>query len=126
MERIKIEEGDRTPGVLFDADRGLLSITGRSTMEDARSFYKEIIEGLDDYAKTPTEILDVTLDYEYFNTASAVQIMQLFKKLDEQDYDFSVVWVYEEDDEDMLEAGYDFDYFLTTAGIRFIEKPEKI
>lgn len=126
MERIKIKETDRAPGVLFDADKGLLSIAGRSTMEDAKIFYKEIIDGLVEYGEDPQRTLDVTLDYEFFNTASARQIMMILKELDNQTFNYSVVWVYEEGDEDMLEAGQDFDFFLTTNAIQFLEKPEEI
>ena len=41
MEKIKIRASKETPSVLFDGNKGLLKIKGRSTSEEPRGFYNE-------------------------------------------------------------------------------------
>jgi hypothetical protein len=46
---------------------------------------------------------------EYFNTSSSKCILDLFKKLERLDgTEVSINWYFEEDDEDMEEAGEDY------------------
>jgi hypothetical protein len=48
---------------------------------------------------------------EYFNTSSSKCILDVFKKLElvrTTGNDVTVLWHYEQDDEDMLEAGEDY------------------
>ena len=50
---------------------------------------------------------------EYFNTSSSKCILDVFKKLESiSDSSVSVKWYYEEDDEDMLEAGEDYEAII--------------
>ena len=57
--------------------------------------------------------------FEYFNTSSSKCLFDIFRKLNivkESGFDLSINWYYEEDDEDMLEAGEDYADLL---GIEF-------
>ena len=57
----------------------------------------------------PSTVLHIQL--EYFNTSSSKCILDLFKKLEvvrTTGNEVVVNWHYEEDDEDMLEAGEDY------------------
>ena len=50
---------------------------------------------------------------EYFNTSSSKCILDVFKKLESiADSEVSIKWFYEEDDEDMLEAGEDYEAII--------------
>lgn len=126
MERIRIHEGERTPEVLFDGNRGILSISGRSIPENPKTFYLEILDGIDEYAKDPQDLLTTTINLEFFNTASARELFKLFKKLDEAGFDVQVIWIYEEGDEDMEEAGRDYNDMVRTLEFEFVEVPEEI
>ena len=53
MERIKIAPEEKTPRVLFDGNKGILEIEGRSISEEPKVFYQEIIDGFDEYKKDP-------------------------------------------------------------------------
>lgn len=121
MERIRIKETKRTPEILFDGDKGILNISGRSFPEDAEEFYKIITDGINDFKKEYDYPLKVTLDFELFNTASARQILALLKEL--KDVASTIRWVYEEGDDDMLESGQDYESIM---GFKFIfeKKPE--
>ena len=45
---------------------------------------------------------------EYFNTASSKIILDIFTAIEKIANDRKVVWHYDKDDEDMLEAGEDY------------------
>ena len=116
MENISIEGTAKTPSVHFSFDDGVLSIVGRSIPENSIEFYKPLIDWIDDYSKTPKTKTEINIQLEYFNTSSSKCILDVFKKLESiqsQGTDVAVNWYYEEDDEDMLEAGEDYDAIIS-------------
>lgn len=115
MENIKIEGTPKTPSVSFDNITGEMTIKGRSIPENSIDFYKPIIDWLDAYATSPGEKTILNMQLEYFNTSSSKCILDVFKKLEnikKSGKDVQVHWHYEEDDEDMLEAGEDYDAII--------------
>ncbi len=53
----------------------------------------------------------MNVQLEYFNTSSSKCILDVFKRLESivnNGHDVIINWHYEEDDEDMLEAGEDY------------------
>lgn len=122
MERIRIGATPKTPEVLLDADKGILIITGRSIAENPEEFYKEVFEGIERYFEETDSLLEVEVDFEYFNTASAKKIMDLFKTL--EGHPSKVYWVFEEGDLDMEEAGMDYQSLFPQLLIELKEKPE--
>ena len=84
---------------------------GRRKCIFAFEFYKPLVDALEAYASAPKDTTDVDIVLEYFNTSSSKCILDVFKKLEKINADSSGVtinWHYEEDDEDMLEAGEDY------------------
>lgn len=124
MERIRIHGEDRTPEVLFDGNKGILSISGRSIPEDTKVIYQEILDGIDEYAKNPVSLLSVIIDLEFFNTSSAKELLYIFRKLDTAEFDTEIIWVYEEGDDDMEEAGRDYNDMVKSIEFEYVEKPE--
>ena len=111
MEKISIEGSPKTPTINFDTDKGFLEIKGRSIPENSIEFYKPLVDSLEKYAGKPQGATNVNIQLEYFNTSSSKCILDVFKKLEAIHKGGSVVtinWHYEEDDEDMLEAGEDY------------------
>ncbi len=111
MESIVIEGTPKTPSVNFDSESGVLQLRGRSIPENSIEFYKPLVEWLDEYAGKPQSKTAVNIQLEYFNTSSSKCLLDLFKKLEvmhKNGSDILVKWYYEEDDEDMLEAGEDY------------------
>lgn len=111
MEKFFIEPTRVTPLVNFDPDEGLLEIKGRSSPENSILFYQKIIDGLDAYAKSGREQFTASFSFEYFNTSSSKCLFDVFKRLsriDEAGIKLIINWYYEEDDEDMMEAGEDY------------------
>lgn len=115
MESIKIEGTPKTPTVTFDNTSGVLTIKGRSIPENSIDFYKPLVDWIEKYAENPNELTVLNMQLEYFNTSSSKCILDVFKKLErisKDGKDVQIRWHYEEDDEDMLEAGEDYDAII--------------
>jgi len=115
MEPIIIEGTPKTPSVKFDEKDGVFEIKGRSIPENSVEFYKPLNEWLDNYMQTPLDKTVVNIRLEYFNTSSSKCILDVFKRLEaihKTKHDVEINWFYEEDDEDMLEAGEDYDSII--------------
>ena len=111
MESIAIEGTTKTPTVIFDAEQSALYIKGRSIPENSIEFYKPLIDWIDQYSSAAAAATIVNIQLEYFNTSSSKCILDVFKKLEGINKNGSAVrvkWFYEKDDEDMLEAGEDY------------------
>lgn len=111
MENLVIEGTPKTPTIKFNPEEGKLLIQGRSIPENSIEFYKPLVDALESYtpAAKPNTHVDIIL--EYFNTSSSKCILDVFKKLEKINLEKEGVvinWHYEEDDEDMLEAGEDY------------------
>ncbi|MCF8391614.1 MAG: DUF1987 domain-containing protein [Bacteroidales bacterium] len=115
MEPIIIDGTAKTPTVKFDSTTGVMEIKGRSIPENSIEFYKPMVDWLDEYAKSSKDQTVVNVQLEYFNTSSSKCILDVFKKLEAINKGGSKVlinWYYEEDDEDMLEAGEDYESII--------------
>lgn len=100
-----------TPLIFFDPDRGLLELRGKSSPENAISFYSKLIAGLHKFAIESKVNLVANFKLEYFNTSSSKCIFDVLKKIalvQQQSKVVSINWYYEVDDEDMYESGEDF------------------
>ena len=123
MENIFIESTPVTPKVNFDADNGLIEISGRSIPENPIKFYTPLIEWLKKYIDAPKELTTVSMKIEYFNTSSSkliFQILKLFEKTHSDEHKVNIKWYYK--DEDMLETGEDYQ-MLIKVPFEIIEDP---
>jgi len=115
MEILEKAGSAKTPTVKFDHTKGILEIKGRSIPENSIDFYKPLVDWLDQYAQAGVTKTIVNIQLEYFNTSSSKCILDVFKKLEtvsKAGNEITVNWFYEEDDEDMLEAGEDYQSIL--------------
>ena len=111
MDPIIIEGTPKTPTVNFDATTGKIEIKGRSIPENSIEFYKPLVDWLEAYGASAQANTVVNIQLEYFNTSSSKCILDIFKKLEniaKAGSEVIINWYYEEDDEDMLEAGEDY------------------
>jgi len=108
MDNLTIEGSAKTPTVEFEG-AGKLLIKGRSIPENSIEFYRPVIDWIGAYGGAPKGVTEVNVQLEYFNTSSSKCILDVFKKLETlSGTEVKVNWYYEEDDEDMLEAGEDY------------------
>jgi hypothetical protein len=116
IEPLKIEPTHKTPRVMLDPSKGMFELGGRSIPEDAIGFYKRILDWVDEYGNEPSSNSHFKFDFEYFNTSSSKNILELLKKLESifnKGHDIRITWYYDEDDEDMLETGTDYKALLS-------------
>ncbi|WP_421765497.1 DUF1987 domain-containing protein [Ekhidna sp.] len=121
MEPIKIYPTRNTPAVLLDPSKGVFKLFGRSSPENSIQFYEPLRSTLS--SEMVSDRLDVRIKMEYFNTSSSKCIYDLLKEiksLEVKGKEVIVRWYYDEDDEDMLEAGEDYSDLLD-MNFRFIE-----
>lgn len=115
MEKYSIEATPNTPTIKFDFEKGELNISGRSIPENSIEFYNPLFLALDTYLSNPNRknatILNIQL--EYYNSSSSACLLSVFKKLEKFNkgvgLPVNVNWIYEENDEDILAAGKNFE-----------------
>jgi len=110
MENLFIQGTQHTPEVDFREDGSLL-IRGRSIPENSLAFFQDIYNWLDVYAAKPNDVTEIGFQLDYFNTSSSKCILDVLKKLEKihtSGNKVFVKWYYDEEDDDMLESGEDY------------------
>jgi hypothetical protein len=97
-----------TPAIELDPKNGRLGFTGKSLPEDSLTFYKPVLNWIDDYIREPQDQTDVEIRLEYFNTSTSMILMKIFNKL-QQIKNVTIHWFHFPEDEDMLESGKEFE-----------------
>ncbi len=114
----KTEQSPKTPLITFDATTGKFELKGKSIPENSVIFYKPLFEWLDNYILKPAPQTILTIQLDYFNTSSSKCIVDLFKKFENISKvggaEAEINWLYNEDDEDMQEAGEDYQSIIKT------------
>lgn len=111
MGKVSIEGTTKTPTVTFESENGFLEIKGRSIPENSTEFYRPLIEALKNYSAQSSAPMNVNFQLEYFNTSSSKCILDILKTLatiKKSGTEVVINWFYEEDDEDMLESGENY------------------
>ena len=119
-------EGTKTlPSLEFDEDKGQIKIYGRSVDVEAKdNFWDPLLNHLEKYLDEPKDIV-VSIDLEFFSTRSSKSILEMFKLIEkktvkENQKEFIIDWIY--DDDELLEAGEDYELMVPKANFKFIKK----
>lgn len=112
MEKFSIEGSPKTPTINFDLSSGVLEIKGRSIPENSIEFYKPILAWIEQYSASAKEETTLQIQLEYFNTSSSKCLLDVFKRMETLQGKVVIEWYYENDDEDMLEAGEDYEAII--------------
>lgn len=108
MERFFLEGTKMTPSVVFDKSTGDFRIYGTSRPENPIEFYKPIFDWLNSYFSSSPNKTIFKIQLDYFNTSTSKILLDLFELFEtnaENGSDVHVIWYFEEDDEEMQEAG---------------------
>jgi len=110
MNNYKVGETFKTPTIEGSISDGILSMKGRSLPEDAKTFYMPFREWLSRFYESPAKEIKVTIQLEYYNTATSKLLINLLLRLEQlkEIKPVSVDWIYDEDDLEMEETGQDF------------------
>ncbi len=125
MENYTVDATSHTPEITFDIEAGTLVLVGESYPEDVSAFYAPLMSQLDAYiAAKPEKGLRVDLKFVYINSSSARTVMQLLKKFDDAAEDglpVTVRWIYDEDDDMMMEMGEEYGEDLESVDFELVE-----
>jgi hypothetical protein len=115
MKVIEIPKTEKTPEIILDDDQRILQIKGNCLPENIRDFSEVVLEKLRHYleglAAETTANADTFRVYfrlGYFNTAAAkfiADVLALTGSYIKKGYPVRIYWYFEENDNDMLEAG---------------------
>ena len=108
MEDLIIPGTSKTPDVAFLVLDKKLTLTGRSIPENSIQFYEPLLKWANDFCSSKPRNIEVHVKLEYFNTSSSKCLMDLLKRIEHCECDAEVYWYFEEEDEDMQEAGEDY------------------
>ena len=135
MQKLIIEPGHRTPGIILSPEENLFRIYGTSSPEDVRIFYYPVMEWIkrlideitNDRLKifTDSNPLRFQIDLLYFNSSSAkflADILKEMKKLSSIGIPVAIEWYCDEDDIELKEAGKIFSE-LVKMKFTFIPNP---
>jgi hypothetical protein len=126
MNNLMIEATKYTPEISFDCEKHLLEIKGKSYPENTSVFYQPIFEWLEEYfERDATRDVTVNMELIYFNSSSSKVLMDFCDVLEEaanSGKNVTVNWIYEEDDEDALEFGEEFQEELESVKFNLVEK----
>jgi hypothetical protein len=127
MERLFIEATKSSPMVRFDAEAGLLEITGKSYPENASKFYAPIFSWVQEYLPHAlNHRTQMELEIIYLNSSSSKIFLNLFDLLDEaakNGASIEINWRYHEENETALECGEEFAEELESATFNLVKIP---
>ena len=115
MENLRIDSTLKTPDIDFDAQKGILKITGRAIPENPEEFFSGMIQWVKDYFKSPAELTTVEIQLEYINSGASkfiLEFLHLIQDMDRSGKKCKVNWYYEEDDESLQELGKHYQSIL--------------
>lgn len=123
MQAFVREARSTTPFIHINYDTGHFEMKGVSHPENVFTFYNPVYEAIRVLAKAPLQEIMADFSMEYFNTSSARCIFMILKELkaiSRTGKNVKVNWHYEENDDDMLETGEDFQELIEMP-FNFIE-----
>ena len=115
METLRIEPTDDSPLVELDQEKGHFEISGKSLPEDVIDFYQPVLDWLLRYRSNPNPKTVFIFKLIYFNTASSkliLDILMILEEMVEEGQDILINWLSMASDEDMQEAGREYEEMI--------------
>ncbi len=115
MEPLIMPGSNESPGINFDKQNNKFMIFGKSFPEEAKRFFDPALMWLEEYLQNPNEetIFEIRLDY--YNSATStmlLEILYMLEKIVKAGKKVKVLWNYLEIDDDMLDAGKEYEEML--------------
>lgn len=110
------EELKNCPGIVYYPDKNILELVGRSIPENPELIFTRLDTWITSHFEKHKG-LDVNIKLEYINSGSSKYLYEILKRLtgySRSGRNVIIKWLYEEDDEAMLELG---EHYRDTAGI---------
>lgn len=127
LKEIKINRSDIYPDITLDKENGIFEIKGISLPSNGKEFYQPVLDFISEYVLEPNQVTHFVFNLRYFNITSSKMILFILyklKELNEGGKSVLVTWCY--DDDDIHEAGKDFEHMVSIP-FQFKEVyPEKL
>ncbi len=128
MENLIRQANFRSPLFSFNAETGLLEISGNSgayimeEFEASPNYWIEALDWVAKYLETPCSKTTLNCKLVSFNTITLKYIMEIFRGLEslKEPFTVEIFWFVEQGDEDMLEVVDDFNHLLSDINIQVV------
>jgi hypothetical protein len=108
MDILLLEPTQDTPKIMLNKRDGIFELVGRSILEDANAFYDPVVDWLTTYAQQPNPSTHFRFKLNYFNSSTSKIIYNILNVLKDIK-GIQVEWCYNKGDDDILEAGKEFE-----------------
>ncbi|MBL7882934.1 MAG: DUF1987 domain-containing protein [Bacteroidia bacterium] len=111
MKRLEIKETNNTPNVLFDTEKNIFVIDGKSFPEDSKEFYRPIIEYFESLKGERLNEVILSINLFYLSSSSIISVKQMLIKLSElveNGVKVKIIWSHDDDDDDIKKTGEDY------------------
>ncbi|MBI2418902.1 MAG: DUF1987 domain-containing protein [Ignavibacteriales bacterium] len=108
MDNLLLSKTKNTLGVNFDANNGILELSGSSYPENTTEFFRPLIDWIQKYFLNVTGKLTLNIKIDYLNSSSIKYLSDMIDKLENYHKSGGTVeinWYHKEDDEDIMEMG---------------------
>lgn len=116
MDKFSIAATTKTPVIILNPEEGVFEFSGESRPENVRQFFLPVLEWLESFRSEQSALPGsdklkgavCSIRFEYFNSTSAkylLDILKAFQQIVSEGAEIDFKWLYEEEDEDMLEVG---------------------
>ncbi len=126
MDNLKIKATKSSPEISFDYENNTLEITGKSYPANIEEFYTPVFFWLKKYlSQLESQKVTVNVELIYFNSSTSMVLMAFFENLEgavNNGKSISINWICEEDDDDTLEYGEEFQEDFEKLEFNFVQK----
>ncbi len=125
MENLIIDETKYTPKITLDANRGTISLVGKSYPENTFEFYEPMMKWIAQYFEEAAQsVTTVNMEITYFNSSSSKLFFDFFDLLEEanENHTIKINWIFDEENESAEEAGEDFIEDFEDLDIKLVSK----
>lgn len=115
INNLQIAATDETPMIDFNSETGVLKMSGTSISHQSDVFFQPIIEWITNYIAVAKPITQLIVEIDFFNISSSKQLLEILykvKSLQDQNLMVAVEWHYNQEEEDMLELGQDYEMMV--------------
>jgi hypothetical protein len=112
MENFHVKADNFVPAIDFNAETGVLNISGESYHEYTLEFYQPAFDWLNRFLAAPGRNIQLNFRMTYYNTSTSRRFLEMFDLLEvyekEQQGSVEVNWYYNASDVDMKESGEEY------------------
>lgn len=115
MKRIRIKQTTDSPSLIIDGEVGMIRIAGKAIAHEPFKVYKKLEKEIIEYCLDPHIFSSVNIRLITLSSSASKWLYHLLKEIEKINSNKTTVivnWIYEIDNELMLETGEDFQQII--------------